>query len=70
MVLSPAERLIIQLICDLAQPANKREFDYDFISKAVGWRHEWALTWKYDFLRDDAEETPADVTQVANILDM
>ncbi|MHB8285946.1 MAG: YfbU family protein [Caulobacteraceae bacterium] len=70
MKISPSEKLIISMLCDLARPVGKREFDFEFISKAIGWGHEWALEWRYDFINDAPPETPPDVREVVDVLDM
>ena len=70
MKMSPAERLIVQLICDLAKPQPSREFDFAFISKAIGNGHEWALDWKYDHFTDGPIKSPSEVTEVVEALDM
>lgn len=67
MKLSPSERLIIELLCDIA---NKKPSDYDtnFISKAISSQQEWAIPIKYQCL-DDGSPKPLFVSEVYAILE-
>ena len=69
MTFTVAEKIQIAMLCDLADPPNKREMDFDFIWRTVMDDDEWALRWKYSGLGLKGENPP-EVKLVLDILEM
>jgi uncharacterized protein len=69
MSFTPAEKLQIAMLCDIAKPSDQRELDFKFIDSVVSGDHIWALDWKYPGLQLRIE-TPQIVRMVADILEM
>lgn len=72
MELSPGERLIISMLCDMAKSQNiKTEIDFSLVNQAIFNKQEWALKWEYpDILDSNDSESPEALTQVVDILEM
>ena len=65
---SPAQKLIVSLICQATMPAPKRDLDFDFIDKFVC-ANDWVIFEKYPHLRGDQEtKNPAEYLDVLNLL--
>jgi len=69
MAFTPAEKLSVALLCDLAKTADERELDPNFISTAVCDGDLWAIDWAYPGLQLNIE-TPLEVSRVCDILEM
>lgn len=66
---SKEQQVIIHMIADLGRQPGKREFNAEFISKAVAYGHTWAIEWQYGSVL--GEPDPEDqVSFVADVLDM
>ena len=69
--ISVGEELIMMMIRDLYHHLKvDGEIDPDFVSKALGGGHYWALDWKYDGLSEDNMKDPRLVSEVAEVLTM
>lgn len=69
MAFTPAEKISVALICDLAKPSEERELDPGFISTAVCDGDIWAIDWAYPGLQLGVP-TPPEVSRVGDILEM
>ncbi|WP_022697910.1 YfbU family protein [Euryhalocaulis caribicus] len=71
MEISPTERLIITMLCDLQIANNVRgEVDPNLVKSAVIRGHDWMFNWEYEGIvgpESDNDELPG---EVADILDM
>jgi uncharacterized protein YfbU (UPF0304 family) len=67
--LSPGERLIALMLCDMNRPQQKREFDPELVTEIVGSGHLWALKQKYSWAFQQTDD-PAEVDEVYAILQM
>ena len=70
MDMSKVERLMLMMICDLYKPPEEREFDAEFVSKAIAYGHLWALDWEYDNIVTDFQYSREDVKETVDILNM
>lgn len=71
MKVSPAQKLILQMLCDLYEKLGvDGEIDHKFVASALHNDQSWAFEWQYQFLQDADTETPAVVSETADILDM
>ena len=69
MSLTSGEKIIIELLCDAARPAGKKEVDVELVSSCVAHDEIWALGMHYPGLGLN-EPLPPEAEQVAAILDM
>ncbi len=69
MSFTAAEKLQIEMLCDLARPVGKRQLDLEFISRAVASGDIWALSKRYEGLELNVP-LPAEVTLVMEVFDM
>lgn len=67
MLLSPQERLIIELLCAISSK-KPSDYDTDFIGKVVSQQQEWAIPLKYQSLSDGSPK-PIFVSEVFAILE-
>ena len=71
MTMSQADILNTSLLCEIHNETVKNgELDSTFILNAVLGGHFWALNWQYTGLFHGHEDTPAAVSEVADILGM
>jgi hypothetical protein len=71
MKLSDGEKLIILMLADMYKHLKiKGEFDPAFIQHTILYDHLWGLDWKYSGIPFEKEQTPHQVTEVVNALDM
>jgi len=68
--LSPGERLIALMLCDMSKPQQKREFDPELVTEIVGDGHLWALKQEYSWAFNRQMDDPAEVDEVYEILQM
>lgn len=65
------QKLILMMLCDLFKNQNiKGDLDPSFIEAVIHGGHYWALKWEYDGLFHDHADTPKNVSEVVDILDM
>ncbi|MBS3019112.1 hypothetical protein DJFAAGMI_01851 [Comamonas sp. PE63] len=67
MNLTPAEKLIIELLCDSLKGKDS-VYDVEFLSKVISSNETWAISKRYQSLEDKSPE-PAYVTEVYAILE-
>jgi len=68
--LSPGEKLIALMLCDMYKPKVNREFDPDLVTEIVGNGHLWALKQEYSWAFDREQDDPDEVDEVFEILEM
>jgi uncharacterized protein YfbU (UPF0304 family) len=72
MKVSPAQKLILQMLCDLYKKLDiDGEIDHKFVASALHSDQLWAFEWQYQFLQDpDNSSNPPVVKETVDILDM
>jgi uncharacterized protein YfbU (UPF0304 family) len=71
MKLTDGEKLIILMLADMYKAQKiKGDFDPNFIASTIHSDHLWGFNWQYTGIPFDPHETPRDVTETGNILDM
>ncbi len=71
MQLSDGEKLIIMMMCDLFKHLKvKSDVDPDFIQQTIWGDHLWGLRWQYSGIPFSKGETPNEVTETLNAMDM
>ena len=71
MVFSDAEKLGLLMLCDMYKNTpGVTEFDADLISEAVRRGYNWALRWEYGGIGWSDVNTPNEVSEVSDILEM
>jgi uncharacterized protein YfbU (UPF0304 family) len=69
--LTHPEKLILTMLADLHEKLGVGTTDTKLIKAAIHTDNTWALTWElHGIIGDGGEPTPAEVTEVVNILDM
>jgi uncharacterized protein YfbU (UPF0304 family) len=69
--LSDGEKLIILMLADMYKAQKiKGDFDPDFISSTIHSDHLWGFNWQYAGIPFEPYETPRDVKETGDILDM
>jgi uncharacterized protein YfbU (UPF0304 family) len=69
--LSDGEKLTILMLADIYKALKiTGDFDPDFISHTIHYDHLWGFNWEYSGIPFAAYETPSEVTETGNILDM
>lgn len=70
MKISDSEKLILFMLVDLQKALKvEGEIDAEFVENAIHSDNSWGLSWKYSGVFQE-NETPKDVTEVADALDM
>ncbi len=65
------ERLILMMLRDMSKTLKvKGEIDPDFVAEAICGGHYWGLEWRYTGLFNGHEDSPANLSEVLDILDM
>ena len=62
------QRIIMLMLCDLAKAKSDRETDFEFIEKALGGGHHWAIIEMYETMQEPIPKQV--VTETRKILDM
>lgn len=71
MEFSNQQKLIITLLTDIHEKLGITDsVNPEFVQRMVNSNNGWALGWAYPGLFEETEETPAQVTFVADVLDM
>jgi uncharacterized protein len=71
MQLSDAEKLILLMLCEIhEQLPIKNGIDAAFVKSAIYSDNTWGLKWHFSGIFDNTEDTPPEVDEVCNILDM
>lgn len=73
MKISNSEKLILVMLCEIYEKlgiGKEGEIDPEFIKSAIYSENTWGLEWKYHGLFSSTSDTPAEVTEVVNFLDM
>lgn len=71
MEFTSQQKLIITLLTDIHRKLDIPDsVDPDFVQRAVVGEQGWALRWAYPGMFEDAAENPANVTFVADVLEM
>jgi len=71
MNLSNGEKLIILMLSELYDALEiDGEIEPDFLRSAIFGNQLWGISWKYSGIPFDGIETPREVREVVNILDM
>lgn len=74
VALSDGEKLIFLALRDIAKHLKVKrddvETDFDFVASAIYGGHLWGLRWKMSGLFHDYADSPQDVREVLDILDM
>ncbi len=71
MILSDGERLILLMLCDMQNgDPKRREIDPELVQQSIVSDQLWGLRFKYDNLLPGQYETPPEVSEVFDILEM
>jgi uncharacterized protein len=71
MQLSDGEKLILMMLCELYKHLNiDGEIDPDFVQQTIWQDHLWGFSWKYTGIPFAKEETPREVRETLDVLDM
>ena len=72
MKLSDGEKLILMMLADMYKhlKIQNPQFDPDFITNTITKDHPWGFKWAYSGIPFEKEQTPREVTETADILDM
>lgn len=72
MKLSDGEKLILMMLADMYKHMGIKngEFDPDFITNTIVSDHLWGFNWRFTGIPFEREETPRDVKETADYLDM
>ena len=71
MKLTDGEKLVLIMLCDLHKKLGlDEEIDPNFVKSAILSDNLWGINWKFSGIPFEREETPKDVLEVLDILDM
>lgn len=72
MKLSDGEKLILMMLADMYKHMKIKngEFDPDFIVNTIVGDHLWGFNWRFTGIPFEREETPREVKETADVLDM
>jgi uncharacterized protein len=72
MKLTDGEKLILLMLADLQKHLKIKnpEFDSEFIQNTISHNYLWGFDWQYSGIPFEDRETPAEVTETLDYLDM
>jgi uncharacterized protein YfbU (UPF0304 family) len=71
MQLTDADKLILAMLCDISEHLKVQSDINPKLVKAAVWGNKmWGVEWEYTFLFQGRSETPEDVKEVVNIMEM